>query len=62
MAEDQEGPRPKRSHVIGEALDTLSIQEFDERMALLRTEIERLETAKRQKQVALDQAGSIFKR
>ncbi|WP_027174324.1 DUF1192 domain-containing protein [Methylobacterium sp. 10] len=55
--------RPKRpvSHTIGESLDTLSLDEIAARIALLRAEIERLETAKSGKKIALDRASSIFK-
>lgn len=61
MAEDEDGPRKVIAHAIGQKLDDLSVHEFDERIALLRTEIERLEAAKRLKQAALDQAGSVFR-
>ena len=62
MPEDEDAPRRRTVHVIGEKLDDLSVHEFDERITLLRTEIERLESAKRHKQSAVDQAGSIFRR
>ena len=62
MASEEEGPRTKRAHIIGERLDDLSVHEFDERIALLRAEIARLESAKVQKQYAVDQAGSVFRR
>ena len=61
MAEENEDPRRAIPHVIGEALDTLSVREFDERIASLRAEITRLETAKAHKPEALDAAGSIFR-
>jgi uncharacterized small protein (DUF1192 family) len=48
--------------VLGQKLDELSVLDFDERIALLRAEIDRLEEAKRQKQIALEAAGSIFRR
>ena len=62
MAEDDEAPRRKVSHVIGEKLDDLSVSDFDLRIGLLRAEIERLEVAQRLKRAALDDAGSIFRR
>ena len=57
-----EEPRPKRKgvHDIGQTLDELSVHELEERIALLRIEIERLQSAKSRKQQALDAAGSIF--
>ena len=59
--DDDNRPRRRIAHEIGETLDALSIRDFDERIALLRSEIERLEAARRRKQSALDHAGSIFK-
>ena len=61
MVDDEDHPRKVVAHAIGEKLDTLSIRDFDDRIALLREEILRLETARRQKQDALDLAGSLFK-
>jgi uncharacterized small protein (DUF1192 family) len=61
MAEDNDRPKPPQTHRVGEPLDTLSIHEFDERIALLKSEIDRLETAKHRKLTALDQAGSVFR-
>ncbi|MBO1021517.1 MULTISPECIES: DUF1192 domain-containing protein [unclassified Methylobacterium] len=60
---DDDTDRPKRtvSHTIGESLDTLSLDEIAERIALLRAEIERLESARTGKKSALDRASSIFK-
>ena len=58
--EDEPRPKPKVAHDIGQMLDTLSIHEFDERIALLRAEIERLEAARSRKQQALAAAGSVF--
>lgn len=50
------------THVLGESLDALSVEEIGHRIALLRTEIERLKAAKTAKLAALQAAGSIFKR
>ncbi len=49
------------AHVLGEPLDDVSVRELDERISLLRAEIERLEVAKRAKLAASDHAASIFK-
>ena len=62
MPEDDDGPRRKISHEIGQKLDELSVHDFDERIALLRAEIDRLEAAKFVKKRALDDAGSVFRR
>lgn len=61
MAEDEDAPRRKLVHLIGEALDDLAIRDFDQRIALLQGEIDRLQAAKRRKQAAVDHAGSVFK-
>ena len=59
---DENIPRKKVGHEIGQVLDELSVSEIDARIAVLRGEIDRLETAKRQKQSSLDAAGAFFKR
>ena len=57
---DDEPRAAAPAHAIGQPLDTLSLHEFDERIALLRAEIARLEAARDRKRAALDAAGSIF--
>jgi uncharacterized small protein (DUF1192 family) len=61
---DEEERRPKRAppHEIGQDLSLLSIGELDERVATLRAEIMRLETAKAQKLAAQGTADSFFKK
>ena len=61
MWDDVEQPRRAITHAVGEPLEALSIAALDERLHLLRAEIERLEVARRLKQVARDHAGSIFR-
>lgn len=61
MADEEDRPRRRITHELGEKLDDLSVRDFDERIALLNAEIVRLEGAKLVKQRALDQAGSVFK-
>jgi uncharacterized small protein (DUF1192 family) len=60
---DEEERRPKRPppHEIGQDLSLLSIGELEERVAMLRAEIMRLETAKAQKLAAQGTAHSVFK-
>jgi uncharacterized small protein (DUF1192 family) len=53
--------KPAFQHHIGQPLDTLSVAEFDERILLLREEIERLETARRAKEASLRAADTFFK-
>ena len=43
--EDDDRPRKKITHEIGQDLSLLSVEELTERIALLKTEIERLEEA-----------------
>jgi uncharacterized small protein (DUF1192 family) len=44
--EDEDRPKKKLVHEIGQELALLSIEELSERIALLESEIERLETAR----------------
>jgi uncharacterized small protein (DUF1192 family) len=60
--EADEKPRPMMSHALGQPLDALSIAEFDERIALLRAEISRLEAAREKKQTANAAAAAFFKK
>ena len=60
MSEDEGRISRKPVHELGEVLDALSLHELDERITLLRAEIERLEQAISRKRGALDAAGSIF--
>jgi uncharacterized small protein (DUF1192 family) len=53
-------PRPE-AHVIGQDLSTLSIDELQERIAMLSREIDRLQEAKQQKQASKSAADSFFK-
>ncbi|MCJ2082093.1 DUF1192 domain-containing protein [Methylobacterium sp. J-090] len=60
MRDDDES-RPRPAHSLGEPLDTLSVADLSERIALLQREITRLEAARDAKNAARDAAGSIFK-
>ncbi|WP_159726679.1 DUF1192 domain-containing protein [Methylosinus sp. Ce-a6] len=70
MTDDEDRPRASgkalgdkaASHEIGQPLDTLSVAEFDARIALLRAEIERLETARAAKAASLAAADAFFKK
>ena len=63
IREDDDRPlrKPPLRHEVGEILDALSVEELDARVALLRTEIERLEAAKRAKQASRTAANAVFK-
>ncbi|SEH76815.1 Uncharacterized small protein, DUF1192 family [Methylobacterium sp. 275MFSha3.1] len=62
MRDDDDRPRKAVAHEIGQPLDTLSLGDFDERVALLRAEIARLEAARAAKQAAQGAADAFFKR
>jgi uncharacterized small protein (DUF1192 family) len=59
--EDDDRPRKKITHDIGQDLSLLSVEELTERVALLTTEIARLEEAATRKRASRDAANSIFK-
>jgi uncharacterized small protein (DUF1192 family) len=59
--EDDDRPRKKVSHEIGQDLSLLSVEELTERVALLSFEIERLQAAAAKKRASKDAANSIFK-
>jgi uncharacterized small protein (DUF1192 family) len=66
MVEDDEkafGAPPKRpmTHEIGQALDTLSVAELDERIEMLKSEIIRLEETRSFKQASQAAAAALFK-
>lgn len=60
-AEDDDRPRKKVSHEIGQDLSLLSVDELGERIALLQGEIERLNQAMAKKRASKDAANSFFK-
>jgi len=59
--EDDDRPRKKITHEIGQDLSLLSVEELTERVLLLKTEIERLEEAATRKRASRDAANSFFK-
>ena len=60
-SEDDDRPRKKMSHEIGQDLSLLSVEELAERIALLSSEIERLKEAVAKKRASRDAANSVFK-
>jgi uncharacterized small protein (DUF1192 family) len=58
---DDDKPRKKVSHEIGQDLSLLSLEELTERVALLSSEIERLQVAATKKRASKDAANSFFK-
>ena len=59
--EDDDKPRKKITHEIGQDLSLLSVEELDERVALLTAEIERLRSAEVKKRASKDAANNFFK-
>jgi uncharacterized small protein (DUF1192 family) len=59
--EDDDKPRKKVSHEVGQDLSLLSVEELAERIALLTAEIERLQAAMTKKRASRDAADRFFK-
>lgn len=59
---DEELPRKKKAHEIGEDLSALSLDELDERIELLKGEIRRIEEAVESKRASATAADAFFKR
>ena len=59
--EDDDKPRKKVTHEIGQDLYLLSVEELTERIALLNSEIERLQQAAAKRRASKDAADSVFK-
>jgi uncharacterized small protein (DUF1192 family) len=60
--EDDDRPKKKIAHEIGQDLSLLSVRELDERIALLKEEIARLEADKIRKNATRSAADQFFKR
>ena len=60
--DDEDRPKKKITHEIGQELTLLSVRELDERVALLNEEIARLEADKAKKQATRSAADQFFKR
>ena len=58
--DDEERAKIRRQMVIGEDLSDLSVDELGERVALLKQEITRIETAMGAKQSHLSAAEALF--
>jgi len=59
---DDDRPKRKISHDIGQDLALLSVIELDERIDLLRAEIDRLTTDRAKKEASRTAADAVFKR
>lgn len=60
--DEDDRPKKKIAHEIGQDLTLLSVKELDERTALLNEEIARLEADKTKKQAQRSAADQFFKR
>ena len=60
--DEDDRPKKKIAHEIGQDLTLLSVKELDERVALLTEEIARLEADKVKKQASRSAADQFFKR
>lgn len=59
---EDDRPKPKRVHEIGQDLSTLSLGELEERIAALKAEIERLMEARASKSASRAAADAFFRR
>ncbi|MCB1496119.1 MAG: DUF1192 domain-containing protein [Bauldia sp.] len=62
MSEDDAPQKKPARHQVGEDLSALSVDELNERIALLRSEIARIEEAIGAKRASADVAASFFKK
>lgn len=60
--DDDDRPKKKIVHEIGQELALLSVGELDERVALLKEEIARLEVARTKKDASRNVADQFFKK
>ena len=60
-SDDDDKPRKKITHEIGQDLSLLSVEELTERIALMNAEIERLQQAAAKKRASKDAANNFFK-
>jgi len=59
---DDEAPKKRIAHAVGEDLSKLSIEELGERIEILKAEIGRIEAALAAKRASADAAQTFFKR
>lgn len=61
MFDEENRPRAKVKHEVGQDLSLLSVAEIDERIALLKDEIKRLEADRLRKDASKAAADAFFK-
>jgi uncharacterized small protein (DUF1192 family) len=62
LPDEDDRPKKKIAHEIGQELALLSVEELGERIALLKDEIARLETARASKEASRSAAAQFFKK
>jgi uncharacterized small protein (DUF1192 family) len=62
VIDDDDRPKKKLVHEIGQDLALLSVEELSERIAALKAEISRLEAATAAKRVSRSAADQVFKK
>jgi uncharacterized small protein (DUF1192 family) len=62
LTDEEDRPKRKLAHEIGQDLALLSVEELRERISLLQDEIARLESAMASKQASRTSADQFFKR
>jgi len=62
IADEDDRPKKKAVHTIGEDLSTLSLADLAERVTWLRDEIARIEAAVQDKSASRNTAQSIFRK
>jgi uncharacterized small protein (DUF1192 family) len=60
--DDDDRPKKKFAHEIGQDLTLLSATELSDRIGLLKEEIARLEADRSRKQAVISAAGNFFKK
>ena len=61
MFDDEDRPIKKKSHEVGMPIDTMSVDELEERIGMLEAEIGRLREAIDARRKTKDAANSVFK-
>jgi uncharacterized small protein (DUF1192 family) len=59
--DEDDRPRPKITHELGQDLSLLSVDDIEARIALLAAEIERLKADAAKKRASRDAAAAFFK-
>ncbi|MEA2988379.1 MAG: hypothetical protein QOG83_1090 [Alphaproteobacteria bacterium] len=62
MKDDDDRPKKKITHEIGQELALLSVKELEERIVLLKEEIARLQASIEKKQSSRNVADTFFKK